>query len=131
MGSWFIVAGHIIVPIISLAVVIMKILDQREKQQAEEFSENRYISQFPQKSAGWGRLLLALMIISTVIEIPWAVIGFILSLFSMDAPGSSAIYINSAIFSIFIGLILNIVIIVICLNQKSKDRYRMNEQYYR
>lgn len=124
------VAGHIIIPIIGLVIIIVKILNQRKRQQVPQFSENPYIPSVPPKSAGWGRLLLVMILLSSLIEFPWAALGFWVSIFTMDAPGSSDIFFKSATSSVFIGILLNIIIIIICLIQKLRDRNRLSREYY-
>lgn len=127
-----VVAGHIIIPIIGLIVIIVKIFNQRKKQQVQQipqYSDNPYIPHIPPKSAGWGRLAFVLLLIAAVIEIPWAAIGFWISIFTMDAPGSSEIFFQSATTSLFIGFILNVIILIVCLVQKYKDKNRQNDMY--
>ena len=117
LGLLFIVAGHILVPLIFL--IIMFFMKRKRKNQ----SGYGVIKPMP-----WAALLIVQAILDFTILPFWMFMGVFVGVMTTDAPKSSTLFANAAMFGSIAAVILNVIALIITTAGLNKQRLEENKQ---
>ena len=113
LGLLFIVAGHILVPLIFLIII---------------FFMKRKISKGDSKPIPWTALLIVQAVLDFTILPFWMFMGVFVGIMTTDAPGSSTLFANAAMFGSIATVILNVIALIITTAGLNKQRVEENKQ---
>ena len=109
----FLLAGHVLVPLIFLIII---------------FFMKRKISKGDSKPIPWTALLIVQAVLDFTILPFWMFIGVFVGVMTTDAPGSSTLFANTAMFGSIATVILNVIALIITTAGLNKQRVEENKQ---
>ena len=113
LGLLFIVAGHILVPLIFLIII---------------FFMKRKKSKRDSKPIPWTALLIVQAVLDFTILPIWMFMGVFVGIMTTDAPGSSTLFANASMFGSIATVILNVIALIITTAGLNKQRVEENKQ---
>ena len=109
----FLLAGHVLVPLVFLIIIFfMKIK----------------ISKGDSKPIPWTALLIVQAVLDFTILPFWMFMGVFVGIMTTDAPGSSTLFANAAMFGSIATVILNVIALIITTAGLNKQRVEENKQ---
>ena len=109
----FLLAGHVLVPLVFLIII---------------FFMKRKISKGDSKPIPWTALLIVQAVLDFTILPFWMFMGVFVGIMTTDAPGSSTLFANAAMFGSIATVILNVVALIITTAGLNKQRVEENKQ---
>ena len=109
----FLLAGHVLVPLIFLIII---------------FFMKRKISKGDSKPIPWTALLIVQAVLDFTILPFWMFMGVFVGIMTTDAPGSSTLFANAAMFGSIATVILNVIALIITTAGLNKQRVEENKQ---
>lgn len=109
----FLLAGHVLVPLVFLIII---------------FFMKRKISKGDSKPIPWTALLIVQAVLDFTILPFWMFIGVFVGVMTTDAPGSSTLFANTAMFGSIATVILNVIALIITTAGLNKQRVEENKQ---
>ena len=109
----FLLAGHVLVPLVFLIII---------------FFMKRKNSKGNRKPIPWTALLTVQTILSLTILPIWMFMGAFVGIMTTDAPGSSTLFANAAMFGSIATVILNVIALIITTAGLNKQRVEENKQ---
>ena len=109
----FLLAGHVLVPLIFLIII---------------FFMKRKISKGDSKPIPWTALLIVQAVLDFTILPIWMFMGVFVGIMTTDAPGSSTLFANAAMFGSIATVILNVIALIITTAGLNKQRVEENKQ---
>ena len=109
----FLLAGHVLVPLVFLIII---------------FFMKRKISKGNRKPIPWTALLIVQAVLDFTILPFWMFIGVFVGVMTTDAPGSSTLFANTAMFGSIATVILNVIALIITTAGLNKQRVEENKQ---
>ena len=109
----FLLAGHVLVPLVFLIII---------------FFMKRKISKGDSKPIPWTALLIVQAVLDFTILPFWMFMGVFVGIMTTDAPGSSTLFANAAMFGSIATVILNVITLIITTAGLNKQRVEENKQ---
>ena len=109
----FLLAGHVLVPLIFLIII---------------FFMKRKKSKGNSKPIPWTALLIVQAVLDFTILPIWMFMGVFVGIMTTDAPGSSTLFANAAMFGSIATVILNVIALIITTAGLNKQRVEENKQ---
>ena len=109
----FLLAGHVLVPLIFLIII---------------FFMKRKKSKRDSKPIPWTALLIVQAVLDFTILPIWMFMGVFVGIMTTDAPGSSTLFANAAMFGSIATVILNVIALIITTAGLNKKRVEENKQ---
>ena len=109
----FLLAGHVLVPLVFLIII---------------FFMKRKISKGDSKPIPWTALLIVQAVLDFTILPIWMFMGVFVGIMTTDAPGSSTLFANAAMFGSIATVILNVIALIITTAGLNKQRVEENKQ---
>ena len=109
----FLLAGHVLVPLIFLIII---------------FFMKRKKSKGNSKPIPWTALLIVQAVLDFTILPFWMFMGVFVGVMTTDAPGSSTLFANAAMFGSIATVILNVIALIITTAGLNKQRVEENKQ---
>ena len=109
----FLLAGHVLVPLVFLIII---------------FFMKRKISKGDSKPIPWTALLIVQAVLDFTILPFWMFMGVFVGIMTTDAPGSSTLFANAAMFGSIATVILNVIALIITTAGLNKQRGEENKQ---
>ena len=109
----FLLAGHVLVPLIFLIII---------------FFMKRKISKGDSKPIPWTALLIVQAVLDFTILPIWMFMGVFVGIMTTDAPRSSTLFANAAMFGSIATVILNVIALIITTAGLNKQRVEENKQ---
>ena len=109
----FLLAGHVLVPLIFLIII---------------FFMKRKKSKRDSKPIPWTALLIVQAVLDFTILPIWMLMGVFVGIMTTDAPGSSTLFANAAMFGSIATVILNVIALIITTAGLNKQRVEENKQ---
>ena len=109
----FLLAGHVLVPLIFLIII---------------FFMKRKNSKGNRKPIPWTALLIVQAVLDFTILPFWMFMGVFVGIMTTDAPGSSTLFANAAMFGSIATVILNVIALIITTAGLNKQRVEENKQ---
>ena len=109
----FLLAGHVLVPLVFLIII---------------FFMKRKISKGDSKPIPWTALLIVQAVLDFTILPFWMFMGVFVGIMTTDAPGSSTLFGNAAMFGSIATVILNVIALIITTAGLNKQRVEENKQ---
>lgn len=109
----FLLAGHVLVPLVFLIII---------------FFMKRKNSKGNRKPIPWTALLIVQAVLDFTILPFWMFIGVFVGVMTTDAPGSSTLFANTAMFGSIATVILNVIALIITTAGLNKQRVEENKQ---
>lgn len=109
----FLLAGHVLVPLVFLIII---------------FFMKRKNSKGNRKLIPWTALLIVQAVLDFTILPFWMFIGVFVGVMTTDAPGSSTLFANTAMFGSIATVILNVIALIITTAGLNKQRVEENKQ---
>ena len=109
----FLMAGHVLVPLVFLIII---------------FFMKRKISKGDSKPIPWTALLIVQAVLDFTILPFWMFMGVFVGIMTTDAPGSSTLFANAAMFGSIATVILNVIALIITTAGLNKQRVEENKQ---
>ena len=109
----FLLAGHVLVPLVFLIII---------------FFMKRKISKGDSKPIPWIALLIVQAVLDFTILPFWMFMGVFVGIMTTDAPGSSTLFANAAMFGSIATVILNVIALIITTAGLNKQRVEENKQ---
>ena len=109
----FLLAGHVLVPLIFLIII---------------FFMKRKKSKRDSKPIPWTALLIVQAVLDFTILPIWMFMGVFVGVMTTDAPGSSTLFANAAMFGSIATVILNVIALIITTAGLNKQRVEENKQ---
>ena len=109
----FLLAGHVLVPLIFLIII---------------FFMKRKNSKGNRKPIPWTALLIVQAVLDFTILPIWMFMGVFVGIMTTDAPRSSTLFANAAMFGSIATVILNVVALIITTAGLNKQRVEENKQ---
>ena len=109
----FLLAGHVLVPLIFLIII---------------FFMKRKKSKRDSKPIPWTALLIVQAVLDFTILPFWMFMGVFVGVMTTDAPGSSTLFANAAMFGSIATVILNVIALIITTAGLNKQRVEENKQ---
>lgn len=109
----FLLAGHVLVPLIFLIII---------------FFMKRKKSKRDSKPIPWTALLIVQAVLDFTILPFWMFMGVFVGVMTTDAPGSSTLFANAAMFGSIATVILNVIALIITTAGLNKQRVKENKQ---
>lgn len=109
----FLLAGHVLVPLIFLIII---------------FFMKRKKSKRDSKPIPWTALLIVQAVLDFTILPIWMFMGVFVGIMTTDAPGSSTLFANAAMFGSIATVILNVIALIITTAGLNKQRVEENKQ---
>ena len=109
----FLLAGHVLVPLIFLIII---------------FFMKRKKSKRDSKLIPWTALLIVQAVLDFTILPIWMFMGVFVGIMTTDAPGSSTLFANAAMFGSIATVILNVIALIITTAGLNKQRVEENKQ---
>jgi len=106
-------AGHVLVPLVFLIII---------------FFMKRKISKGDSKPIPWTALLIVQAVLDFTILPFWMFMGVFVGIMTTDAPGSSTLFANAAMFGSIATVILNVIALIITTAGLNKQRVEENKQ---
>lgn len=109
----FLLAGHVLVPLVFLIII---------------FFMKRKKSKGNSKPIPWTALLIVQAVLDFTILPFWMFMGVFVGIMTTDAPGSSTLFANAAMFGSIATVILNVIALIITTAGLNKQRVEENKQ---
>ncbi|WP_454968652.1 hypothetical protein [Gemella sanguinis] len=109
----FLLAGHVLVPLIFLIIIFFM---KRKKSKGDS------------KQIPWTALLIVQAVLDFTILPFWMFMGLFVGVMTTDAPKSSTLFANAAMFGLFATVILNVIALIITAKGLNKQRVEENKQ---
>ena len=109
----FLLAGHVLVPLVFLIII---------------FFMKRKNSKGNRKPIPWTALLIVQAVLDFTILPFWMFMGVFVGIMTTDAPGSSTLFANAAMFGSIATVILNVIALIITTAGLNKQRVEENKQ---
>ena len=109
----FLLAGHVLVPLVFLIII---------------FFMKRKNSKGNRKPIPWTTLLIVQAVLDFTILPFWMFMGVFVGIMTTDAPGSSTLFANAAMFGSIATVILNVIALIITTAGLNKQRVEENKQ---
>ena len=109
----FLLAGHVLVPLVFLIII---------------FFMKRKKSKRDSKPIPWTALLIVQAVLDFTILPIWMFMGVFVGIMTTDAPGSSTLFANAAMFGSIATVILNVIALIITTAGLNKQRVEENKQ---
>lgn len=109
----FLLAGHVLVPLIFLIIIFFM---KRKKSKGDS------------KPIPWTALLIVQAVLDFTILPFWMFMGVFVGVMTTDAPGSSTLFANAAMFGSIATVILNVIALIITTAGLNKQRVEKNKQ---
>ena len=109
----FLLAGHVLVPLVFLIII---------------FFMKRKNPKGNRKPIPWTALLIVQAVLDFTILPFWMFIGVFVGVMTTDAPGSSTLFANTAMFGSIATVILNVIALIITTAGLNKQRVEENKQ---
>ncbi len=109
----FLLAGHVLVPLIFLIIIFFM---KRKKSKGDS------------KPIPWTALLIVQAVLDFTILPVWMFMGAFVGVMTTDAPGSSTLFANAAMFGSIATVILNVIALIITTAGLNKQRVEENKQ---
>ena len=109
----FLLAGHVLVPLVFLIII---------------FFMKRKISKGDSKPIPWTALLIVQAVLDFTILPFWMFMGVFVGIMTTDAPGSSTLFANAAMFGSIATVILNVIALIRTTAGLNKQRLEENKQ---
>ena len=109
----FLLAGHVLVPLIFLIIIFFM---KRKKSKGDS------------KPIPWTALLIVQAVLDFTILPFWMFMGVFVGIMTTDAPGSSTLFANAAMFGSIATVILNVIALIITTAGLNKQRVEENKQ---
>ena len=109
----FLLAGHVLVPLIFLIIIFFM---KRKKSKGDS------------KPIPWTALLIVQAVLDFIILPFWMFMGVFVGVMTTDAPGSSTLFANAAMFGSIATVILNVIALIITTAGLNKQRVEENKQ---
>ena len=109
----FLLAGHVLVPLVFLIII---------------FFMKRKKSKGNSKPIPWTALLIVQAVLDFTILPFWMFMGVFVGIMTTDAPGSSTLFANAAMFGSIATVILNVIALIITTAGLNKQRVKENKQ---
>ena len=109
----FLLAGHVLVPLVFLIII---------------FFMKRNNSKGNRKPIPWTALLIVQAVLDFTILPIWMFMGVFVGIMTTDAPRSSTLFANAAMFGSIATVILNVVALIITTAGLNKQRVEENKQ---
>ena len=109
----FLLAGHVLVPLVFLIII---------------FFMKRKKSKGNRKPIPWTALLIVQAVLDFTILPIWMFMGAFVGIMTTDAPGSSTLFANAAMFGSIATVILNVIALIITTAGLNKQRVEENKQ---
>lgn len=109
----FLLAGHVLVPLVFLIII---------------FFMKRKISKGDSKPIPWTALLIVQAVLDFTILPFWMFMGVFVGIMTTDAPGSSTLFANAAMFGSIATVILNVIALIITTAGLNRQRVEENKQ---
>lgn len=109
----FLLAGHVLVPLIFLIIIFFM---KRKKSKGDS------------KPIPWTALLVVQAVLDFTILPIWMFMGAFVGIMTTDAPGSSTLFANAAMFGSIATVILNVIALIITTAGLNKQRVEENKQ---
>ena len=109
----FLLAGHVLVPLIFLIIIFFM---KRKKSKGDS------------KPIPWTALLIVQAVLDFTILPIWMFMGVFVGIMTTDAPGSSTLFANAAMFGSIATVILNVIALIITTAGLNKQRVEENKQ---
>lgn len=109
----FLLAGHVLVPLVFLIII---------------FFMKRKNSKGNRKPIPWTALLNVQAVLDFTILPFWMFMGVFVGIMTTDAPGSSTLFANAAMFGSIATVILNVIALIITTAGLNKQRVEENKQ---
>ena len=109
----FLLAGHVLVPLVFLIII---------------FFMKRKNSKGNRKPIPWKALLIVQAVLDFTILPFWMFMGVFVGVMTTDAPGSSTLFANAAMFGSIATVILNVIALIITTAGLNKQRVEENKQ---
>ena len=109
----FLLAGHVLVPLVFLIII---------------FFMKRKESKGDSKPIPWTALLIVQAVLDFTILPFWMFMGVFVGIMTTDAPGSSTLFANAAMFGSIATVILNVIALIITTAGLNKQRVEENKQ---
>lgn len=109
----FLLAGHVLVPLVFLIII---------------FFMKRKNSKGNRKPIPWTALLIVQAVLDFTILPIWMFMGVFVGIMTTDAPGSSTLFANAAMFGSIATVILNVIALIITTAGLNKQRVEENKQ---
>ena len=109
----FLLAGHVLVPLIFLIIIFFM---KRKKSKGDS------------KPIPWTVLLIVQAVLDFTILPIWMFMGVFVGIMTTDAPGSSTLFANAAMFGSIATVILNVIALIITTAGLNKQRLEENKQ---
>ena len=109
----FLLAGHVLVPLVFLIII---------------FFMKRKNSKGNRKPIPWTALLIVQAVLDFTILPIWMFMGVFVGIMTTDAPGSSTLFANAAMFGSIATVILNVIALIITTAGLNKQRLEENKQ---
>ena len=106
-------AGHVLVPLIFLIIIFFM---KRKKSKGDS------------KPIPWTALLIVQAVLDFTILPIWMFMGVFVGIMTTDAPGSSTLFANAAMFGSIATVILNVIALIITTAGLNKQRVKENKQ---
>ena len=106
-------AGHVLVPLIFLIIIFFM---KRKKSKGDS------------KPIPWTALLIVQAVLDFTILPIWMFMGVFVGIMTTDAPGSSTLFANAAMFGSIATVILNVIALIITTAGLNKQRVEENKQ---
>ena len=109
----FLLAGHVLVPLVFLIIIFFM---KRKKSKGDS------------KPIPWTALLIVQAVLDFTILPFWMFMGVFVGVMTTDAPGSSTLFANAAMFGSIATVILNVIALIITTAGLNKQRVEENKQ---
>lgn len=109
----FLLAGHVLVPLIFLIIIFFM---KRKKSKGDS------------KPIPWTALLIVQAVLDFTILPIWMFMGVFVGVMTTDAPRSSTLFANAAMFGSIATVILNVIALIITTAGLNKQRVEENKQ---
>ena len=109
----FLLAGHVLVPVIFLIIIFFM---KRKKSKGDS------------KPIPWTALLIVQAVLDFTILPFWMFMGVFVGVMTTDAPRSSTLFANAAMFGSIATVILNVIALIITTAGLNKQRVEENKQ---
>lgn len=109
----FLLAGHVLVPLVFLIII---------------FFMKRKNSKGNRKPIPWTALLIVQAVLDFTILPIWMFMGVFVGIMTTDAPRSSTLFANAAMFGSIATVILNVIALIITTAGLNKQRLEENKQ---
>lgn len=109
----FLLAGHVLVPLIFLIIIFFM---KRKKSKGDS------------KQIPWTALLIVQAVLDFTILPFWMFMGLFVGIMTTDAPKSSTLFANAAMFGSIATVILNVIALIITAKGLNKQRVEENKQ---